>query len=78
MLQQVKCAQCPVSEITPGSVEILEDYSRARLAHKAFGASPWGPDLSRWPARYTDAVNIIEREALEVEQALDAAVREET
>jgi hypothetical protein len=64
---EVECHECPVSYITPQSLELLNWYGRARRAHEAFGTAPYGSNLSRWPAIAVDIVTLIEQERLRVE-----------
>jgi len=58
----VTAPECPVSYITPRSLELLNLVRKAADAFQASGASLFGPDLSKWPPWAADAVIEIERQ----------------
>ena len=55
VLHEIETAECPASEITPESKQLVEIFMTAENA----GVSLYGPDLSRWPARLVDAAAVI-------------------
>lgn len=61
--------ECPVSYITPDSIEVLQHYFRSRQVYEAFGASMFGPDLSEWPTWAVYAVAALEQERIKVQNA---------
>lgn len=59
--------ECPVSLILDESISLVHLFTRSRLMHETFGASPYGGDLNKWPAREVDAFVILEEERKKVE-----------
>lgn len=73
-VEGVSSAECPVSAITPRSMELLVVWLRAR---RVPGAAMFGSDLSRWPAVMVDAWETLEIEQARYEQArMDAELSE--
>lgn len=66
--------ECPVARITDESMRLVRDFSRAKRVHGASGGVLYGPDSGKWPARWFDAVDVIESESQKAKMALDAAV----
>lgn len=54
--------ECPVSLITPRSLELVQIFARARYVADEGGAALFGPDISRWPIWAVDATVVIEQE----------------
>jgi hypothetical protein len=65
--------ECPVSYITPESRELVQIYLRSTQMKKSQGASLYGPDLNRWPARTVDAFTCLESERIRTENAQSRA-----
>lgn len=72
-ISDVEIQQCPVSYITPDSIEVIQQYFRARQVHDAFGVSMFGPDLSEWPTWAVYAVAALEQESIKVRNAMTEA-----
>ena len=54
--------ECPVSFITPLSIELIQIANRTSLAKEKTGAGMYGPDLSKYPSKFVDVITILERE----------------
>jgi hypothetical protein len=71
----VESLACPVAVITQDSIAAARQFSEANRTHK-LGGVLYGPDSSRWPARWHDVVTIlqyeIEREQAAANRALNA------
>ncbi len=74
VIPSVECDECPVSFITPQSEELVAIVTRAQLVGKAAGASLFGPDLSKWPARMYDAATLVAAEDAKVESEVHKAI----
>lgn len=61
--------ECPVSYITPRSQELVSILGTATHAQRATGASLFGPDLSKWPAKAVDASVCLELERISTDNA---------
>lgn len=71
----VECNECPVSLITQDSIDTVQQFMRAKRVHEGSGGVLYGPDSSRWPARWFDAVELLERECKREEAACMKAIR---
>lgn len=67
--------ECPIARISEESLRWIRDFSRAKRVHGAAGGVLYGPDSARWPARWFDAVDVIEIEVQKAEAAMHDAVR---
>ena len=65
---------CPVSVITPESLTTVRRFSDARRTQK-LGGVLYGPDSSRWPARWHDIVTLLQHEIEREEAAMHKAMR---
>jgi hypothetical protein len=74
----VESLACPVSAITQESLAAVRQFSEARRSEK-LGGVLYGPDSSRWPARWHDTVILlqyeIECEAAAATKAINAYQR---
>jgi hypothetical protein len=59
-LLDTRCIECPQSLITEASKFLLTMHYGADSAHKATGASLFGPNASKWPAWWFDAISVIQ------------------
>ena len=76
-MAEIQSEECPVSCITAESRWLVEQEGRARQVKEASGASLFGPDSSRWPAAWFDAVGVIEQcRILEVNERIQTEIRE--
>jgi hypothetical protein len=55
----VETAECPVSLITAESLQLLEMVTSSNLTKESSGAALFGPNTSRWPAWWHDAVVVV-------------------
>lgn len=69
----VESLACPVSVITPESLSVTRQFFNARRALKMGGAL-YGSDSSRWPARWFDAVTLLQHEIEREEAAGQKAI----
>jgi hypothetical protein len=69
--------ECPVSLITPASVELVQVIDRMHIAKDRTGASPYGTDLSKYPSKLVDSLIAIEIEERKVALARHTAERAE-
>jgi len=69
----VESPACPVSVITPESLAAVRQFSEARRTHK-LGGVLHGADSSLWPARWYDAVALLEYEIEREEAAAQKAI----
>lgn len=69
LIDGVMSAECPASLITPESIATLEIVNRNRHVREASGCSIFGSDVSRWPAKFVDALELIEIERIRVDNA---------
>jgi hypothetical protein len=77
-IEDTEIDECPVSLISPESIQVVEAHGRARIANQSCGAQMYGPDLSRWPARDVDALVLIETERTKEHNArIEAEISEE-
>lgn len=81
VVEGVRANECPKSVVlaAPNSGELrawIEIARRSEFAHQASGASLYGPDLSKWPARAVDALVTIQQEQNRAENARTAAEME--
>ena len=65
----VSSIECPVSAITEQSLETLMRHRASERVHKASGGVLYGADASSWPARWYDAVSLIQFEIEREESA---------
>ncbi|HEY2014643.1 MAG TPA: hypothetical protein VGH38_14130 [Bryobacteraceae bacterium] len=70
----VESLACPVSVITPESQRVLDQFYQARRVNKASGAVLLGADSSLWPARWYDAVALLQGEIEREEAAAQRAI----
>lgn len=68
-IEDTQIDDCPVSYITPHSLELIQIANRTDLAKEKTGAAAYGPDLSKYPSRMVDVFTILEREGRKVDQA---------
>lgn len=68
----VESLACPVSVITEESKDTVRRFFDARLTAKIGGAM-YGPDASLWPARWFEAVTLIQNEIQREETAMHLA-----
>lgn len=61
--------ECPVSAITPQSQELIQIYARNAHMQEAAGASLFGPDMGKWPARMVDVFVALESERVKSDNA---------
>lgn len=47
----------------------LNQYYRSKRVSESTGAPLYGPDLSKWPARVVDAIDVIEVEDINYREA---------
>jgi hypothetical protein len=73
----VESRECPVALITAESLELIDQFTRARRVREATGGVLYGSDSTEWPARWFDAVDLIQAEIEREERACRAAVRPE-
>lgn len=72
-LKDLQSAECPISlisrhpEMEMMAVEILNMWS----VNSHVGAVPFGPDSTKWPARWHEAVMVAGAEQLRFERARD-------
>jgi hypothetical protein len=69
----VESLACPISCITPESLSVVQKFFAARRAHKLGGVF-YGPDSSLWPARWFEAVSILQHELEREESAAQKAI----
>lgn len=69
IVDDVEINECPVSAITPESQQLIQLFAMAGHAHEASGATLFGPDLSKWPARMFDAQVVLEQCRIEENNA---------
>jgi hypothetical protein len=62
-----------VSRITPQSLRTLQRFYEAKQVQKS-GGILYGPDSSRWPARWFDTVALLEAEIAREEYAGKRAI----
>ena len=65
----VSVQECPVSYVTPRSIDMVQLLARSEHGREASGASLYGPDLSRWPAPIAEAMIALEVERVTAENA---------
>jgi hypothetical protein len=65
----VSIKECPVSFITPKSIDLVQVAAKSQHAREASGASLYGPDLSKWPARAAEVMITLEVERVTAENA---------
>lgn len=53
--------ECPVSLISSESIDMIVLYARTKVMRE-FGASPYGGDLNKWPAKAVDSFVLIQEE----------------
>jgi hypothetical protein len=70
----VESLACPVSVITPESLTAVHRFSEARRTQK-LGGVLYGPDSSRWPARWHAVVTLLQHEIEREEAAMHKAAR---
>lgn len=70
--------ECPVSAITPQSMDLIEAVSAARTVHKASGGVFYGVDSAQWPCRYFDAVEVMHEMDAEREDSFRKAMEAKT
>lgn len=70
----VESLACPVSVITPESLTEVRRFSEARRAVK-LGGVLYGPDSSRWSARWYDTAVLLQYEIEREEAAMHKAMR---
>lgn len=64
----VESIECPISALTVPSehnresLELLRKFYGGQRVHKATGGVLYGGDSSEWPARWFDAVSLIQLE----------------
>lgn len=71
----VESRECPVALITRESMELVQDFLRGQRVREATGGVLYGPDSSEWPARWFDAVDLLQAEVEREERAGHAAAR---
>ena len=70
----VESRACPVAVITPESLAAVRQFSEAKRTQK-LGGVLYGPDSSRWPARWHDVVTLLQYEIEREEAAMHRAMR---
>lgn len=65
----VSIPECPVSYITPKSMDLVQLMARCQHAKEASGASLYGTNLSEWPAAMAEAMIALEIERVTAENA---------
>lgn len=68
IVEGVTTSECPVSLISPESIVMISTINRSRHVKEAVGTSSLG-DISRLPARFVDAIEIVEIERIRIENA---------
>jgi hypothetical protein len=68
-IEGVSSAECPVSLVTPESMEYLMLWIKCKRLHEGIGGTPLGPNLGDTPAATVDAMNLLEVENSRYEQA---------
>lgn len=68
MIDGVMTNECPVSLISPESIVSLSVINRNRHVKESLGSGSLG-DISRLPARFIDAVELVEVERTRIENA---------
>jgi hypothetical protein len=63
-----------VAAITEYSLRMIRDFWRGARVREASGGVMYGPDTSQWPARWFDAVDVIQLGIEQQEAAAHAAV----
>lgn len=74
----VEVEGCPRAYITGESIELVQLWNRTRLAKDAIGATMFGSDLSRYPAKVVDAFTALELEKRAYDNARFEAERIES
>lgn len=69
-------SDCPVAIVTEPSRQLVNLIAESGMVKDSAGATFYGPDAARWPARYYDAVMVIAEEEQRVKDAADKFVRE--
>jgi hypothetical protein len=59
--------ECPTSFVEPETLELVQFFARSFIMKEATGASPYGGDLNKYPARLADAFVILQNEHAKVE-----------
>lgn len=65
----VQSVDCPVSEITGESYELVNVFLRSRRLKEASGTSLFGANLAEWPAWAVDAIDTLELEEMRYQNA---------
>lgn len=68
-IEGVHSRECPASRIDEGTRADVERFVRAKRMREAAGVTPWGADLSVWPAREVDLFDLLEMEERRTEAA---------
>jgi len=58
--------ECPASFIRPESMALVMEIHAANQIHEATGSAFYGPDSSRWDARWFDAVRTVAVEEIRI------------
>lgn len=72
-VEGLELRECPVSLISDNAARTLNRFYESKLAQKAGGVF-YGADSSRWPARWFDAVVLLEHETNRAEHAQQRAL----
>lgn len=71
----VESLECPVSLVTSESQRFLANFYAGERVRKATGGVLYGPDSSKWSARWFDAVDVIQAEIQRIDSAFHKALR---
>lgn len=61
--------ECPVSLITAKSEELIQVFAKSK-ALASFGATPYGNNLAKWPAKMVEAFVILEEEQAKTDRMM--------
>ena len=74
----VESRECPVARMARDdgeSLRLIAEFIRARRVREASGGVLYGPDAARWPARWFDAVDVLQAEVMREEAACHRALK---
>lgn len=54
----IELKECPVSLITPESIQMVREIGAAMMVRDASGSMLFGPDAGKWDPRFYDAVQV--------------------
>jgi hypothetical protein len=74
VIDGTECVECPVSLISPESIQLVQLLTDARHVREQTGAVSFDPDAGRWPARLYDAAKILAIEDIRISNSLHEAL----